>query len=433
MGVGVPGSHVDVGAVGRVRPARSPARAETVGSLLRPAALRAAVARYYDEGHSAVLAEERARDASELRTIEDEAIREAVRRQIACGLDVVTDGEFRRWMFMNSFYDAVSGVRTDKTVSFRNADGEDVQLRIHEIVDRLRPADSPGAREAAFMREASGGFPFKVTFPAASIFTHPLTTVVGPDGRGYTSLEEFVTDAVEIERGLVADAIRAGATSIQFDFPLYPYLVDPAWVARFETRGRRIEALVEAAIAADTEVLRDIPDDVTVALHICRGNFRSSWMCEGSLEPLADRVFGELPYDAFLVEWDDRRREGGFEPIRSLRSGALMVMGIVSTKSPAMETEDALLARIRRPRQPDRRGRPVAEAGAGGPRRRSPVGDVNRWTEERGRGASQSDPCASTPRARRRWSTRRSWSRRRGGRSIGSVPRSRRSTTGSAS
>jgi len=145
---------------------------------------------------------------------------------------------------------------------------------------------------------------------------------------------------------LVAEAIRAGATSIQFDFPLYPYLVDPVWIARFVAGGHRIEALVDAAIAADTEVLRGIPDDVTVALHICRGNFRSAWMCEGSLEPVADRVFGELPYDAFLVEWDDLRRDGGFEPIRSLRTGALMVMGIVSTKSPAMESEDALLAQM---------------------------------------------------------------------------------------
>jgi 5-methyltetrahydropteroyltriglutamate--homocysteine methyltransferase len=329
-----------------VRHARSPARAETVGSLLRPPALRTAVARFYDEGHSAVLAEERAKDASELRATEDEAIQEAIGRQIACGLDVITDGEFRRWMFMNSFYDAVSGVRTGKTVAFRNADGEEVELRIHEIVDRLRPVDAPGAREAAFMKDASGGFPFKVTFPAASIFTHPLTTVVGADGSGYRSLEEFVSDAVEIERGLVADAIGAGATSIQFDFPLYPYLVDPAWVARFTARGHRIEDLVDAAIAADTEVLRGIPDDVTVALHICRGNFRSSWMCEGSLEPVADRVFGALPYDAFLVEWDDLDRDGGFEPIRFLRAGALMVMGIVSTKSPAMEAEGTLLARM---------------------------------------------------------------------------------------
>src|SRR5436309_15685973 len=230
---------------------RRPARAEVVGSLLRPAALRHAVEAFYAPGHSAVLDDERGRDRTLLTELENQAIREVVERQIACGLDVITDGEFRRWMFMNSFYDAVSGVRTDKTVSFRNAGGKEVQLRIHEVVDRLRPVDAPAAREAAFLKDVAGGFPFKVTFPAASIFTHPLTTVVGPDGSGYDSLEEFVADAVEIERGLVADAIRVGATSVQFDFPLYPYLVDPVWVARFVTRGHRIDALVDAAIAAD--------------------------------------------------------------------------------------------------------------------------------------------------------------------------------------
>ena len=135
------------------------------------------------------------KDRGELRALEDEAIRSAVQRQIDCGLDVVTDGEFRRWMFMNSFYDAVDGVRTGKSVTFRNDRGEDVRLNIHEIVGRLAPIDSPGAREAAFMADASGGYPFKVTFPAPSIFGHPLTTVVGRDEGGYGSLEEFVAHA----------------------------------------------------------------------------------------------------------------------------------------------------------------------------------------------------------------------------------------------
>ena len=185
-----------------------------------------------------------------------------------------------------------------------------------------------------------------MTFPAASIFTHPLTTVVGPGGEGYGSLEAFVDDAIEIERGLVADAIAAGARYIQFDFPLYPYLVDPAWTARFEDAGHRIDDVLEAAIAADAAVLKGIPDEVTVGLHICRGNYRSSWMCEGSLEPVAERVFGELPYDTFLVEWDDRRRDGGFEPIRFLRDGAVMVMGIVSTKTRELEDADDLIRRM---------------------------------------------------------------------------------------
>ena len=328
------------------RTARTPPRAETVGSLLRPPKLRAAVDAFYEEGHSAVLPEERAKDRGALRAIEDEAIRDAVRRQIDAGLDVVTDGEYRRWMFLNSFYDAVEGFRTDNVVYFRNARGEDVPLAVHEIVDRLRPVDSPASREAAFLSEATAGHPFKVTFPAASIFTHPFTYKVGVTDRGYASLQEFVDHAIEIERTLVADAIAAGARYVQFDFPLYPYLVDPAWVARFEHRGLRVLELVDAAMAADTAVLEGIPPDVTVAMHICRGNYRSSWMCEGSLGPVAERVFGDLPYDAFLVEWDDLGRDGGFAPVRFLRAGALMVMGLVSTKTPDIEGEDDLVRKL---------------------------------------------------------------------------------------
>jgi 5-methyltetrahydropteroyltriglutamate--homocysteine methyltransferase len=314
--------------------------------LLRPPSLRTAIEAFYEEGHSAVLAEEREKDRSALRAAEDAAIRRVVQRQIDCGLDVVTDGEFRRWMFMNSFFDAVDGIRTGKTVVFRNDRGSDVELRVHEIVDRLRVVDAPAAREAAFLAGVAEGFPFKVTFPAASIFTHPFTTVMGPEGRGYDSSSAFVDHAIELEQALVAEAIAAGARSIQFDFPLYPYLVDPAWVARFESEGHRIEALVDAALAADREILASIPDGVTSALHICRGNYRSSWMCEGSLEPVAERVFGELPYDAFLVEWDDLGRDGGYQPVRHLRPGSIMVMGIVSTKSPVLEDADDLVRRL---------------------------------------------------------------------------------------
>ena len=324
---------------------RTPARAEVVGSLLRPPSLRRAVEAFYADGHSAVLADERGKDRTGLRALEDQAIRDVVRRQVELRVDVVTDGEFRRWMFLNSFYDAVEGFRTDNVVHFRNAAGEDVPLRVHEIVERLRAVDSPAAREAAFMSSVADGYAFKVTFPAPSLFGHPFSYKPGVTS-GYASLEEFVAHAIQIERGLVADAIKAGARYVQFDFPLYPYLVDPAWVERFEAQGHRVADLVEAAIAADTAVLEGIPDGVTVALHICRGNYRSSWMCEGSLEPVAEQVFEELPYDAFLVEWDDLGRDGGFEPVRFLRQGSTMVMGIVSTKTPVLEDEDDLVRKM---------------------------------------------------------------------------------------
>ena len=322
---------------------RRPARAEVVGSLLRPTALREAIDTFYERGHSAVLDEEREKDRTALREIEDEAIRGAVQRQIDLGLDVVTDGEFRRWMFMNSFYDAVSGIRTGKTVTFRNDRGEDVELAVHEVVEPLEQVDSPGAREAAFMASVTAGYPFKVTLPAASIFLHPFTTVTG----AYPSVDEFAAEAIRIEQRLVQDILAAAPDiRLQFDFPLYPYLVDPAWVERFEAHGHRLADLVDAAVAADKAVLEGIPDDVTVALHICRGNYRSSWMCEGSLEPVAERVFGDLPYDVFLVEWDDLGRDGGFEPVRFLRKGSTMVMGIVSTKTPALEDEEELVQKM---------------------------------------------------------------------------------------
>ncbi|CAN5763544.1 hypothetical protein BH18ACT17_BH18ACT17_07640 [soil metagenome] len=191
------------------------------------------------------------------------------------------------------------------------------------------------------MREVAGDAPFKVTFPAASIFAHPFTTVEG----AYGSVAEFVDAAVAIERRLVADAVAAGASYIQFDFPLYPYICDPAWVARFEGAGHDVNAAFTAALKADRAILEDIPEDVTVGLHICRGNFRSSWMCEGSLESVAEEVF-DLPYDAFLIEWDDSSRDGDFEPLRYLRNQALAVMGLISTKTPEVEDEDAVIRRM---------------------------------------------------------------------------------------
>ena len=274
--------------------ARTPARAETVGSLLRPPELRAAVDAFYEEGHSAVLREERSKDRRELRAVEDEAIRDAVRRQIDAGLDVVTDGEYRRWMFLNSFYDAVEGFRTDNVVHFRNASGEDVPLAVHEIVDRLRPVDSPASREAAFLAETTGGHPFKVTFPAASIFTHPFTYKVGVTDRGYASLEEFVAHAVEIERGLVADAIGAGARYVQFDFPLYPYLVDPKWVARFEEWGLRVPHLVDAAVQSRKQAV----DYLSIAENLFK---------QGRTREAAELLKKVAPHEQYLTEAERSR------------------------------------------------------------------------------------------------------------------------------
>jgi 5-methyltetrahydropteroyltriglutamate--homocysteine methyltransferase len=308
--------------------ARSPARAEVVGSLLRSPELLAAVDQRSDPVH--------------LGAVVDEAVERVVRRQVDIGLDVVSDGEFRRWMFLNSFYDAVEGVATDRSaVEFRNDRGETVVLMVPSIEARLRRVDSPAAREAAFLAGITDR-PFKVTFPAASIFAHPF----GVSSGAYETHDEFVEHAIAIERELIADAVTAGCRYVQLDFPLYPYLVDPGWSARFEAAGHSVDTLLEKALAADRAVLEGLQEGVTTGLHICRGNYRSRWICEGSLEPVAERVFGELPYDAFLVEWDDIGREGGYEPIRFTPEGRVVVMGLVSSKRRELEREDDVLRRL---------------------------------------------------------------------------------------
>ena len=157
-------------------------------------------------------------------------------------------------------YDAVEGFRTDNVVNFRNARREDVPLRVHEIVERLRPVDSPAAREAAFMSSVADSYPFKVTFSAPSLFGHPFSYKPGVTS-GYASLEEFVAHAIQIERGLVADAIRAGTRYVQFDFPLCVYVSDPVWADRFRSAGHDVGAPLHQAIETDKAILEGIPQE----------------------------------------------------------------------------------------------------------------------------------------------------------------------------
>ncbi|MBV9278673.1 MAG: hypothetical protein JOZ41_01200 [Chloroflexi bacterium] len=329
------------------RTARRPARAETVGSLLRPARLREAITEVYESRHTALLPEVRQKDLTRLHRIEDELIAEAVRRQIDVGLDVVTDGEFRRYMFTNSFYDAVEGVEpSTASITFVDEGGDRIPYPGPPMIERrLRKADSPSAREAAYLASITD-YPFKVTFPAGSWFCFPFWWRPGVTDRAYRDPDEMIEHALSIERELVAETIAAGARYVQFDFPVYPFLVDDRWRGRLQAAGVDPAGLLERAIAADRAILEGIPDGVTVALHICRGNFRSHWLASGSLEPIAEHLFQELPYHKLLVEWEDVSRQGGYEPLRFVPKGPIVVMGLVSTKRAQLESEDDLLRRM---------------------------------------------------------------------------------------
>ncbi|MDQ2741126.1 MAG: cobalamin-independent methionine synthase II family protein [Chloroflexota bacterium] len=326
---------------------RLPARAETVGSLLRPPVLRQAMAEVYDRGHTGLLVEEREKDLSRLHHVEDEAIAEAVKRQIGAGLDVVTDGEFRRYMFTNSFYDAVEGMEPSSAmISFVDERGDRIQYAGPPMPrTRLRKVGNPTVREIGYLRSLTD-FPFKVTFPAASWFTFPFWWRPGVTDQAYESPEEMLEHILAIERELVAEAIAAGATYLQFDFPIYPFLLDEGWRNRLRRAEVDLDALLDRAMAADRAILDEIPAGVTRALHFCRGNHRSHWLASGSIEPIAERLFSELPYDRFLIEWEDPSRDGGYEPLRHVSAGPTVVMGIVSTKKPELESADVLLRQL---------------------------------------------------------------------------------------
>jgi 5-methyltetrahydropteroyltriglutamate--homocysteine methyltransferase len=326
---------------------REPARADTVGSLLRPARLRALFEEVFSgkETHVVNFVEAGRRETlQQLDALADDVIRDVVTRQIGAGLDVISDGEMRRALFENSLYEGIEGISPNpRRAEFTDASADAVAPpSTPKITAKVRKVSSPAAREAAFLRSVTD-FPFKVTFPAASMLLFPET---GLEPGAYSDRDEMVADMLEIYAEMVQDAVRAGARYIQFDFPIYPLLIDRRSADALKELGEDLESLLTKAIRADAAAAASVPNGVTSALHLCRGNYRSHWFLEGALDSIAERMFSELPYDRFLFEWEDTEREGGYEPIRHVPTGRVMVMGIVNTKVREVETEDDLLRRM---------------------------------------------------------------------------------------
>jgi 5-methyltetrahydropteroyltriglutamate--homocysteine methyltransferase len=311
---------------------RQPARAEVVGSLLRPQRLL----------------EARAAGGAALEGIVDEEVRTAVGRQVDLGLDVVTDGEFGRAAFTHSFYDAIEGIEPSPVpVRFRNAAGDKVLYSgVPRICGRLRKVDNPLVRDTNRLRSITDR-PFKVTLPAASWFLPSAFYEKGITDRFYASHEELLEDTLAIQRELIAEAIGAGARYVQLDFPNYVQLID-AGAREYAIVRQGIDPadFLDKAIELDSRVIEGFPTDVTFAMHICRGNYRSMWIYQGSLEPVAERIFNELPYDVFLVEWDEPERAGDYSALRHLPPGPIVALGIVSSKHPPVETREQLVREI---------------------------------------------------------------------------------------
>ena len=327
---------------------RAVPRAEHVGSLKRSPRLIAANEALYAPGHVAVEEIERAHGLGDLYAIAAEESRRVVQRQLDIGLDVVSDGEFRRYMFLNSLFDGITGFSSEVSKArFKAADGSVIEWNMQYVIDRLKQVDSPAAREAAFMSTLTDHL-YKVTFPAGSFLALPYNHKAEINGHAYASHRAMIEDVVAIEKRMIADVVAAGCRYVQLDFPVYPFLCDPDWRARMDRHGYDWQETLDLATWADREVIAGLPRDVRTAIHVCRGNNQSRYVAEGALDPVAEALFS-LPYDSFLIEWEDRERMGGYSALRHLPAGeSVVVLGIVSSKRATMEAQDELLRELDR-------------------------------------------------------------------------------------
>ncbi|PVZ10793.1 5-methyltetrahydropteroyltriglutamate--homocysteine S-methyltransferase [Actinomycetospora cinnamomea] len=319
----------------------APFRADHVGSLLRPPALRQA-----RDDHAAG----RLSDA-DLRAAEDEAIRDVVALQESVGLQAATDGEFRRTSWHMDFLYQLDGVRPSQDssvqVAFHNASG-DLSFTSKAMVIDQRIGLSTTIFGDAFSMLASTvttAVP-KLTIPSPSMLHYRLGGAPVQEGGVYTDADDFWNDLAAAYRAEVHALYDLGVRYLQLDDTSLAYLNDPAQRESMTARGEDATTMHQRYVDTINEVLRDRPDDLRVTTHMCRGNYRSSWAAEGGYDYVADAVFGGLQVDGFFCEYDDAR-SGDFSPLRFLpRGDQQVVLGLVTTKTGELEDPDTLKRRI---------------------------------------------------------------------------------------
>ena len=318
-------------------------RADNIGSLLRPQELLEARAAYR-EGKL---------DREQLRDIEDRSILKALEMQKAAGVQIFTDGEYRRDIFTADLTQALEGLIPGKTtVSFEwRGPGSELARQSKEgnlqfvVGAKLRKKGRFTPGEAPFLKQHAPG-PFKVCTPAA--MQHAVSRYrPGVTDKFYPTIYDMLEDLARIMRDEVQALIDEGASYIQLDAPSYSTFYDPRRRELLEQSGVDAAAAFDAAIAADNALIQGIKRgaDVVIGIHFCRGNKRSAWGAEGSYEPIAEKAFGALKMDRYLFEFDTQRA-GGFEPLRFVPKGKTVVLGLITTKEPRLESEDELLRRI---------------------------------------------------------------------------------------
>ncbi len=315
---------------------KAPFRADHVGSLLRPAALH----ELREQVRRKELGSENLREA------EDRHIRDVVKLQEDLGLPSITDGEFRRdWWHIDFIagFDGIELLREGDSyhgVQFKGVEATPPTMFVRRKLRRTKPSMVP---HFEFLR--------KITTRGVPKFTMPSPAMLHARGdresikKTYPDQAEFWADLTRCYREEIADLYKAGCRYLQIDDTTIAMFGDPKVQETFRKLGDDPKKDVAVYAKAVNDAIRDVPDDMTVAIHTCRGNFRSTWLASGSYDYVAETAFSTLDVDGFFLEYDDER-SGGFEPLRYIPKGKRVVLGLVSSKVPELEKKDALKRRI---------------------------------------------------------------------------------------
>jgi 5-methyltetrahydropteroyltriglutamate--homocysteine methyltransferase len=312
----------------------TPYRADHIGSFLRPAEL---------------LEARRKASREELRKLEDRQIQRVLAKQKELGFQAASDGEFRRRNFMSDFTDAVEGFDLADAVGRSwQADqgaGAPVSSVTGIVTSKLRQVRPLTGHELPFLKTNSP-LPIKMTLPSATQFP-AISFKRGITDKVYKDHSALLWDIVEIMKADLQKLSAEGVKYIQIDAPRYSYYMDPKWRAWIKTELQvEPDAALDEAVRADNACLRAARrEGVTLGMHLCRGNNRSHWYAEGGYDAIAEKLFGTLEVDRFLLEYDDAR-SGTFEPLRFVPKGKTVVLGLVSSKVPHLEDPEQLMKRI---------------------------------------------------------------------------------------
>ena len=313
-----------------------PFRADQVGSLLRPKAL-------LDLRYRWKMGEV---SAEELRLAENEAIAETVKKVEAVGMKAITDGEFRRGYFHLDFLKQLDGVAVTGGI------GSNPNAKVAEddftppklsVTGKLRHARDIQVDDYNFLKSVVHQTP-KVSIPSPTMI-HFRGGRKSIDITAYPDMDEFFSDLSKAYRAEIAALYAAGCRYLQLDDTNLAYLCDPKMREAAQERGEDLYTLPRTYAALINSVIDDRPDDLTVGIHLCRGNYRSTWFAEGGYEPVAEVLFNDLNVDAYFLEYDDER-SGDFAPLRFVPANKMVVLGLVSSKIPQLETVEELTTRI---------------------------------------------------------------------------------------